>query len=84
MISKTGHQKGHNRSTIDARMRPGGHQRSVERLNEHSLEDYLGGQRTTAKYIVDGWDAGTVLVSTRSQSLMSRDQPETNEKSFHP
>jgi hypothetical protein len=40
----------------------------VERLNEHSLEDYLGWQRTTAIYIVDGWkcwdSAGIALVST--------------------
>jgi hypothetical protein len=28
----------------------------VERLNERSLEDYLGGQRATAIYIVGGWD----------------------------
>jgi serine protease AprX len=27
----------------------------VERLNEHSLEDYLGRQRATAIYIVGGW-----------------------------
>jgi hypothetical protein len=39
---------------------------SVERLNEHSLEDCLGRQRTIAIYILDGWDAGIVLVSTHS------------------
>lgn len=28
---------------------------NVERLNEHSLEDYLGRQRATTIYIVGGW-----------------------------
>jgi hypothetical protein len=28
---------------------------NVERLNEHSLEDYLGRPRATAIYIVGGW-----------------------------
>jgi hypothetical protein len=34
---------------------------SVERLNEHSLEDYLGWQRTTTIYIVDGWECWDCL-----------------------
>jgi hypothetical protein len=29
---------------------------SVERLNEHSLEDCLGRQRAIAIYIIGGWD----------------------------
>jgi hypothetical protein len=40
--------------------------KSVERLNEPSLGDCLGRQRAMAMYIVDGWDAGFVLVSTKS------------------
>ena len=40
---------------------------AVERLNEHSLEDCLGRQRAIAIYIVDGWDAGIVLVSTEAR-----------------
>lgn len=40
--------------------------KSVERLNESSLGNCLGRQRTMAIYIVDSWVAGFVLVSTKS------------------
>jgi hypothetical protein len=35
--------------------------KSVERLNERALEDYLGWQRTAAIYIVGGWECWDCL-----------------------
>jgi hypothetical protein len=45
---------------------------TVKRLNEPSLEDCLGRQRTIAIYIVDGGGAGIVLVSTLTGSGLLR------------
>ena len=54
-------------------------ERSVERLNERSLEDYLGWQRTTAIYIVDGWERwdclGFNIFSSSTKKLIN---PERN------
>jgi hypothetical protein len=46
---------------------------SVERLNEHSLEDCLGRQKATAIYIVGGWVCHGFNTVTPAENNCGRD-----------